>query len=722
MNLKSVLINGNNFDLGTRIGKGGEGEIYTVEKIPDLALKIYTTKDRLSKESKIQAMISLGLSSKSSLVSFPISIVRNHDGNFLGFAMKLVNGHKPLHDLYAPGSRKIHFPQADYRFLVRTVVNISKAVATVHNSGCVIGDINHSSMLISSKATVALIDADSFQISRGQDQFLCKVGVPEYTPPELQGINLSSIQRTSNHDAFGLAIIIFQILFMGRHPFVGSVRRGEIPPLHENIKNFKYVYTEHQNVGMDQPPGTPLISDFSPKLASLFDKAFLKDNSTARPTAENWINVLEELEQTLVKCDDNPLHFIPRDASECAWCEMEQQLSTILFLPYYSLTFGGNQGVDPGSINFNIDHIWRQIETISIPLRIDPRLDSFSPSPSSAAISAKPSKISEFNSPIIGGLAILALVFVPQLFFIWIFVIWWGFSKSNLRNHEAASPFIKNYQDIDRRFHQEKENWYQRIGFKALKDLKQELAQAKDAYKNASLEEQKLIQKYKNDRMERQLNSYLDAFDISRARVKGIGPAKEAALASYGITTASDISKNKLLSVPGFGEITSQPLLTWRDGLVKKFVYQSSDNDIDRQEIAKIKYSTQMKLSQLRKKLSMGVINLTKLDQQIKIATSNIDPVLNSLNKQKSQLGVDILFLGGALPLYSAPSSFSHTPSTSNSGNKNSYSGYSPKSTSSYSCPRCGSSMIKRLAKRGRNAGNYFWGCSRYPGCKGTRN
>ena len=37
------------------------------------------------------------------------------------------------------------------------------------------------------------------------------------------------------------------------------------------------------------------------------------------------------------------------------------------------------------------------------------------------------------------------------------------------------------------------------------------------------------------------------------------------------------------------------------------------------------------------------------------------------------------------------------------------------------SCPLCGSSMVRRVAKRGRNAGQPFLGCSKYPGCKGTR-
>jgi restriction system protein len=36
-------------------------------------------------------------------------------------------------------------------------------------------------------------------------------------------------------------------------------------------------------------------------------------------------------------------------------------------------------------------------------------------------------------------------------------------------------------------------------------------------------------------------------------------------------------------------------------------------------------------------------------------------------------------------------------------------------------CPVCHSTMTRRTAKRGANSGNEFWGCSQYPGCKGTR-
>ena len=36
-------------------------------------------------------------------------------------------------------------------------------------------------------------------------------------------------------------------------------------------------------------------------------------------------------------------------------------------------------------------------------------------------------------------------------------------------------------------------------------------------------------------------------------------------------------------------------------------------------------------------------------------------------------------------------------------------------------CPKCGAPMRKRMCKRGVNAGQPFWSCSRYPECDGTR-
>ena len=35
-------------------------------------------------------------------------------------------------------------------------------------------------------------------------------------------------------------------------------------------------------------------------------------------------------------------------------------------------------------------------------------------------------------------------------------------------------------------------------------------------------------------------------------------------------------------------------------------------------------------------------------------------------------------------------------------------------------CPKCGSDMVLRTARKGQNAGNQFWGCATYPACRGV--
>jgi hypothetical protein len=36
-------------------------------------------------------------------------------------------------------------------------------------------------------------------------------------------------------------------------------------------------------------------------------------------------------------------------------------------------------------------------------------------------------------------------------------------------------------------------------------------------------------------------------------------------------------------------------------------------------------------------------------------------------------------------------------------------------------CPRCNGPMSLKIARKGKNAGGKFWGCNKYPRCKGIR-
>lgn len=56
----------------------------------------------------------------------------------------------------------------------------------------------------------------------------CVVGTEDFTPPELHGVSLSSVKRTQPHDNFGLAVAIFQLLVMGKHPYAGRYSEADL--------------------------------------------------------------------------------------------------------------------------------------------------------------------------------------------------------------------------------------------------------------------------------------------------------------------------------------------------------------------------------------------------------------------------------------------------------------------------------------------------------------
>jgi DNA-binding helix-hairpin-helix protein with protein kinase domain len=718
MSTSLIYVDKEPVSLASQIGKGGEGEVFAVSDNAALAAKIYTVADGAAREPKISAMIQAQLAKRAPLVSFPISIARKKDGKFAGFTMRLIAGHRPLHDLYSPGSRKNKFPQADFRFLVRSASNIARAVASVHHSGCVIGDINHSSILVSKKATVALIDADSFQIGTESAGFYCIVGVPEYTPPELQGKSLARVFRTPNHDAFGLAIVTFQLLFMGRHPFVGTVRRGEIPPLHDAIRDFRYVYAEDRDVGMDQPPGTPVVSEFSAEIAKMFERAFSQKTQNNRPTAIEWVRALDVLEKSLAQCENNALHYIPRDGDSCPWCEMDERLGTILFHPYLSdidITVGS---FDPGSSGFDVDAISSKIRSINCPPteQITPHLEPFSPSPSPAAVAAARSgniwPWLRGASLVIAALTVFA---APSFLIVWLplalFAAFGGSKKSRI----DASRFSRHFVDVERKWIASLDAWRMRSGVSGFQELRKSLDAATEEYKSLLTNERRQINAYNSERRARQLHGFLDGFEIRNSKIRGIGPAKQAALNSFGIESAADVTMERLMSVPGFGPSNSQGLIDWRKAIEQRFVFREQPTDTDRQEIAKIRATVAAKGAMLRKALLAGPSNLLKFAARLNMAKAQEDPALIAVYREREQAKCDLQFLGLPLPDVLA----------ANAGRAMSAAITKTASTTSAgvpSCPRCGSAMVRRTARRGANAGGKFWGCSRFPQCKGTRN
>ena len=731
-----LLVDGLPVQLGDRIGRGGEGEVFLLVD-GKRALKVYTDGKSADREAKIAAMVRRQLGTTTTLVAFPLALVRDRHGKFVGFTMNLVSGHKPLHELYAPGARKQNFSHATYPFLVRAAQNVARAVATVHASGCVVGDLNHSGILISKKATAALIDADSFQVVDGSQKFLCRVGVPEYTPPELQGKNLAGIERSADHDAFGLAVIVFLLLSMGRHPFVGTFERGEIA-LPRAIAEYRFAYSKQRKVGMTLPPGVCTIDDFPIAIANAFERAFSAESRGNRPRATEWITLLENLEKSLRPCAANALHHFSDVQVGCPWCRMEQRLGITLFQPSFD--------VDPKTIpTFNADDIGAlvaQIEAIRVPPRasIKPVISLPVLAPSAEVLASKKNDTLRHGAPYaLYAVAMLVLIAAPAAWLLAIGVAALGYFTRPSTNN-VSNTLIQTHKAIAHRWEQALDAWATLSKIGEIERLKVELQNAKSDYMNLRNHELQALEQYVAKRQSIQLTRYLEGFRIANAKIKGIGTAKVVALRSYGIETAAEVIKTDVLAVPGFGPVNSMPLFDWRARLERQFVYRGQHTAADQHEIARIRAETKQRAIALKDKLTTGARELYRLASGCNQFLATPDQQLQRIAKELKQIEVDAAHIGVSLPSPRMMPDLTRIPTPGISGLRQSiaqpalpplrttrtpsHARPAPNVASMMgqpNCPNCGKSMVRRTARRGHNAGGQFWGCSAYPGCRGTR-
>lgn len=285
--------------LGQKLAEGGEGAIYTIPNQADYVAKIYTKQIDGRKQQKLLAMPALVSDRLRKISAWPIDALLDHRNTVCGFVMERISARRDIHELYSPKSRTRAFPEADFRFLVHVCCNIARAFAIVHEHGHVIGDINHGSVLVGPDGIVALIDCDSFQVKSGSDIFTCDVGMPLFTAPEIQGRSLRGLRRIQNHDHFAMAVLLFHLLCMGRHPFAGRYSGAGDMPIEKAITEFRFAYGRNRaRLGMERPPGTPPLEAFGTSLAGLFEQAF-SANGTAisRPDAKAWVTELGELKK-----------------------------------------------------------------------------------------------------------------------------------------------------------------------------------------------------------------------------------------------------------------------------------------------------------------------------------------------------------------------------------------------------------------------------------------
>ena len=630
MSLPDIVdTSGRDIRLTTLLGRGGEGAVYGISASNEHVAKIYHRPLSADRATKIRLMASVTNATVRGLSAWPIDLVLSKSNRTpVGLLMPKIENAKDVHKLYSPKSRITEFQRADWRFLILAATNIARSFGAIHSTGCIIGDVNEGSVLVASDAKVKLIDCDSYQVIANGRRFACEVGVDTFTPPELQGKNLRDIVRTTNHDNFGLAVMVFMLLFMGRHPFAGRyLGRGDMP-IPKAISELRFAYSAMRaDVQMDKPPGTPPLSIVGDKVAFLFERAFAKQMvQGGRPGPSEWIEGLTSLEKDLKRCSANLSHLHHKDIS-CPWCPMEAATGVELFPFVPSNTF---------ATPVDLTGLWQQIEALRNP-GPPPNIEavpSTMPEPSEEARavggSFRRANVFAFSvSLAMGAIGIFGGLSAPTPFLLLCAALITFFGA---RRWLDKSSDIYKFRDTKARAEQNWNNakrlWLERTGTEAFEEKKQQVLGLKAAINYLpTLRATKLDQLRKSVRAA-QLARFLDGFEIEKASLDGIGESRKRTLQSYSIETAADLLTDAVEFVPGFGPKLCGTLYAWRRSLESKFVFNPATG-VDRRDIDKVELEIVKERKRLEQAVRTGHAELSQLHARILQTRSQLmSPVL----------------------------------------------------------------------------------------------
>ena len=641
--------NGHSLEPGKLLGRGGEGAVHEIEGRPGFVAKIYHQPVNSDKALKLESMARQAHPGLLEIAAWPVDVLRvGPQGPVQGFIMPQVKGYHEIHSLYGPSHRKRTFPQADWSFLVHAARNLASAFETIHARGNVIGDVNPGNVVVSGQAMVKMIDCDSFQIDTGSQLFLCEVGVPQFTAPELQDRPFHGLQRTPNHDVFGLALLCFHLLFMGRHPFAGRYRGKGDMPIERAIQEYRFAFGRQAASRLMEPPPHTLPFEALPQpVALLFERAFsVSTPATPRPAAREWFSALERLNRELRTCARKAIHKYPSAAASCPWCALESASGTAFFAAPQPTT--PTKAVI-GTPDFHFEKVWDRILAVAPPaIEAMPRPGPQAPTvPTPLSESLKRAQLLNWlKTAAIGGAASVATLNWPQLVWLWLplaFAAWslvrdTAIRRERQRRRLALLAARRELTDL-------RAAWQQRGTQQAFMRKLHELHVARERYHNLSAAFQKELQRLEADQRQQQLQRYLEGYFIDSVQLPGIHATDRMALASYGIETAADITAAAIETVPGFGQHRGRQraavLLDWRQSLERRFRYQPLQGP-DPAEIATLQQHYAQQRAQLEQELLAGPDGLTKIKTDLVKQRAQLNIALIRQAMQEAQARADL--------------------------------------------------------------------------------
>lgn len=319
--------------LGRLIKSGGAGSVFLLKERPLEVAKLYhPSVDTRVYERKLKAMLELSpdlpdvqeKGVRHVQIAWPTGLLHDRSGRFIGFSMPVLDiaATSDLeHVLQERQARAEGLPTA-LGAKAALAANLAVMLAALHRRQHYVVDLKPLNVRFYRKSLfIAMLDCDGFSIQGKDERFPAGQVTTDYLAPEFQQRGVKAGQEEAQ-DRFALAVMVFQLLNSGLHPYSGRPQDASVPSdLPGRIAANLYPYGRG-NMRL-QPSPVSGHQAFPEALRQMFDRAF-SDRPGQRPSAEEWASLLQSYARRsagmLVKCgkDASHQHFSGMPCAACA--------------------------------------------------------------------------------------------------------------------------------------------------------------------------------------------------------------------------------------------------------------------------------------------------------------------------------------------------------------------------------------------------------------------
>ena len=329
------------FELSSRIGFGGQGEVYRVVDHPNYAIKLLKKSDDLK---RIEFVSRLDLQDLA--VVPPIATVRC--GDRFGYLMELAEDMSTLapalfrHWKFIDTSIDLTNEDSDFylqsgglKRRLKIAATVASTLASLHSQSLIYADLNPNNVMISRdprETVTLLIDTDNLTFASRADRAFHFDG---YAAPEVD-----STLATSLTDAYSLAVITFQLLVLS-HPFSGMASADfSAEEVIEAILEFRFPYVLNPKDKSNWlPPQRQRLADLvlSKGIQNIALQTFSEglNNPAARPGVKRWRDTLFGALDNVLSCPGGCGWTFYRKLTvpfTCPSCKHEVSDATVLLI------------------------------------------------------------------------------------------------------------------------------------------------------------------------------------------------------------------------------------------------------------------------------------------------------------------------------------------------------------------------------------------------------